>query len=69
MSSTSTGTRAGRVQTTSARATITTPARPLRRFARWLSALLADDGFSERFAAARQRDEGLMHRVERQRRL
>jgi hypothetical protein len=68
MSSTSTGTRAAHVRTTSTRATITTRARPLRRFARWFSALLADDGFSERFAAARQRDEGLVGRVERQRR-
>lgn len=40
----------------------------LRRFAGWLSALLADDGMSARFAAERRRDEGLVHRVERQRR-
>jgi hypothetical protein len=45
----------------------TSPVRSLRRFATWFSALLADDGFSDRFAAERSRDEGLVRRVERQR--
>jgi hypothetical protein len=40
----------------------------LRRFATWFSELLADDGFSDRFAAERSRDEGLVRRVESQRR-
>jgi hypothetical protein len=65
MSSPSTGTRAVHVETARTRATVATPARPLRRFAGWLSTLLADDGFSTRFAAERQRDEGLVRRVER----
>jgi hypothetical protein len=43
--------------------------RRLRRLADWLSALVADDGMSERFAAERQRDEKLVGRVERQRRV
>jgi hypothetical protein len=43
------------------------PTRSLRRFATWLSALLADDGFGDRFAAERRRDEGLVRRVERRR--
>lgn len=51
-----------------ARAASTAPARPLRRLACWLSALLADDGMSTRFAAERQRDDGVVSRVERQRR-
>jgi hypothetical protein len=43
--------------------------RRLRRLTEWLSALLADDGVSARFAAERQRDDDLVRRVERQRRL
>jgi hypothetical protein len=43
--------------------------RRLRRLADWLSAVVANDGMSERFAAARQRDEDLVRRVERRRRL
>ena len=41
-----------------ARAARTTPARSLRRFAGWLSALLAEeyDGVSARFAVERRRD-------------
>ena len=50
-----------------ARAARATPAHSLRRFAGRLSALLADDGVSARFAAERGRDAGLVHRVERQR--
>jgi hypothetical protein len=46
----------------------TTTARPLRRFAGWLSTLLADDGMSARFSNERQRDEGLVRRVEGRRR-
>lgn len=68
MSSTSTRTRAVPLETARPQATVTSPARPLRRFAHWLSAALADDGFSDRFATARRRDEGLVQRVERQRR-
>ena len=41
------------------------PGRSWRRFAGWISALLADDGFNARFSAERQRDEGLVRRVER----
>jgi hypothetical protein len=44
------------------------PARRLARLAGWLSAQLADPGVSARFAAERQRDEGLVRRVERRRR-
>ena len=36
----------------------------IRRFAGRLSALLSDGGMSDRFAAERARDEGLMRRVE-----
>ena len=46
------------------RDTISVPARPLRRVAGWISALLADDGMSGRFAAERRRDEGLVRRVQ-----
>jgi hypothetical protein len=41
--------------------------RRLRRLADRLSALLADDGMSERFAAERRRDDDLLRRVERRR--
>jgi hypothetical protein len=41
----------------------------LRRLADWLSALLADDGVSARFDAERQRDEELVRRIARKRRL
>ena len=51
------------------RDTTSVPDRPLRRFAGWISALLADDGMSGRFAAERRRDEGLVRRVEGQRHL
>jgi hypothetical protein len=40
------------------------PAGSWRRFAGWFSTLLADDGINARFAAERQRDEGLVRRVE-----
>ena len=40
----------------------------LRRLGDWLSAVVADDGMRERFAAERQRDEELVRRVERRRR-
>jgi hypothetical protein len=43
--------------------------RRLRRLADWLSAVVADHGMSERFAAERQRDGELVRRVERRRRL
>jgi hypothetical protein len=43
--------------------------RRLRRLADWLSAVVANDGMSERFAAERQRDGELVRRVERRRRL
>lgn len=46
------------------RVATTSPVRSLRRLARWCSAVLADDGFSDRFAAERRRDEGLVRRVE-----
>jgi hypothetical protein len=36
----------------------------MRRFAGWLSALVADDGMNGRFAAERTRDEALVRRVE-----
>ena len=36
----------------------------MRRFAGRLSALLSDGGMSDRFAAERARDEGLVRRVE-----
>jgi hypothetical protein len=48
-----------------ARAASATRGHTLRRFATWLSALLADDGMSARFASERRRDEGLIRRVER----
>jgi hypothetical protein len=51
-----------------ARAARATAAHSLRRFAGRVSALLADDGVSARFAAERGRDAGLLHRVERRRR-
>jgi hypothetical protein len=41
----------------------------LRRLAKRLAAVLADDGTSARFAAERQRDDDLVRRVERRRRL
>jgi hypothetical protein len=41
----------------------------IRRVAIRLSALLADDGMSARFAAERQRDDDLVRRVERRRHL
>jgi hypothetical protein len=47
----------------------TVRARRLRRCTRWLSALVADDGMSERFVAERRRDDDLIRRVERRRRL
>jgi hypothetical protein len=50
-----------------ARAASARPAHSLRRFATWLSALLADDGMSARFAAERRHDEGLVRRVENRR--
>ena len=53
------------VEVASARSASAVPARSWRRFAGWLSALLADDGFNARFSAERQRDEGLVRRVER----
>jgi hypothetical protein len=68
MSRASTAAGAVHLEVAPARAASTTPARSLRRLAGWLSALLADDGVSARFAAERQRDEGLVARVERQRR-
>jgi hypothetical protein len=40
----------------------------LRRLGDWLSAVMADDGVGARFAAERQRDAGLVRRVERRRR-
>jgi hypothetical protein len=52
------------VQVTPARAAIVAPAHTLRRFAGWLSALVADDGVGARFAAERERDQGLVRRVE-----
>jgi hypothetical protein len=52
------------VEVIPARAAGATPARSLRRFAGWLSALLADDGVNARFNAERGRDEGLVRRVE-----
>ena len=51
-----------------ARAAVANPARRLRRFRRWMRALVADDGTSARFATERQRDEGLVRRVESRRR-
>ena len=42
--------------------------RRLRRLAGWLTALVADDGMSQRFATERQRDKELVERVDRQRR-
>ena len=53
---------------TRTRDTIPARTRPLRRFAGWLTSLLADDGMSDRFAAERRRDEGLVRRVEGRRR-
>jgi hypothetical protein len=50
-----------------ARAASAVPAHPLRRFVTWLSALLADDAMSTRFAAERRHDEGLVRRVESRR--
>jgi hypothetical protein len=41
--------------------------RRLRRFTDWLSAVVANDGMSERFAVERQRDEELVRRVEQRR--
>jgi hypothetical protein len=55
------------VEMASAPTTSVIPARSRRRFARWLSALLADGGVSARFATERQRDEDLVRRVERRR--
>jgi hypothetical protein len=43
-------------------------AHSLRQFAGWLPALLADDGMSDRFAAERRHDDGLLRRVESPRR-
>jgi hypothetical protein len=43
--------------------------RRLRRLTDWLSVVVANDGMNERFAVERQRDEELIRRVERQRRL
>ena len=57
-----------RVEVASARAAGAIPAHSLRRFAGWLSALLADDGLNARFASERGRDEGLVRRVERRHR-
>jgi hypothetical protein len=54
--------------TDSARVASAAPAHSLRRVAGWLSALLADNGTSARFAAERRHDEGLVRRVEQQRR-
>jgi hypothetical protein len=54
-------TRTARVATAAAR-----PHR-LRRLAKRLRALLADDGMSARFKAERQRDDDLVRRVERRR--
>ncbi len=51
--------------TTTTRTANTSATRSLRRFAGWLSALLADDGVSARFAAERRRDDDLVRRVER----
>jgi hypothetical protein len=44
-------------------------ARRWRQLSRWLSALVADDGMSERFVAERRRDDDLIRRVERRRRV
>jgi hypothetical protein len=55
------------VEVAPARTAGTIPAR-LRRFAGWLSALVADDGVNARFGAERRRDEGLVQRVERSKR-
>jgi hypothetical protein len=43
--------------------------RRLRRLSDWLLAMAANDGMSERFAVERHRDEELVRRVARQRRL
>ena len=52
----------------SAKAATRIPAYRLRRFAGWLSAQWADDGVTARFGAERQRDAGLVRRVESGRR-
>jgi hypothetical protein len=56
------------VEVVPAKAESAAPAHSLRRFAGWLSALLADDGMNARFTAERGRHEGLVRRVEQQRR-
>ena len=53
---------------TSTGAATRVPAHRLRRFAGWLSAQWADDGVNARFGAERRQDEGLVRRVEGQRR-
>jgi hypothetical protein len=65
MSRLSTGVGVMHVEVGHARDASAAPTRSLRLFARWFCALLADDGVSARFAAERQRDEGLVRRVER----
>ena len=50
-------------------ALIMVPTRWLRRLTDGLSPLVANDGMSARFAAERERDEVLVRRVERRRRL
>ena len=64
MSRPSTSVSVVRVEVAPVRVAPTAPARRLRRFAGWLSALLADDGVDARFAAERRRDDGLVRRVE-----
>jgi hypothetical protein len=56
------------VEVASARTASASPARSWRGFASWLSALLADDGLNARFTSERQRDEGLVRRVEQRHR-
>jgi hypothetical protein len=56
------------VEVAGARTARAIPARSWRGFGGWLSALLADDGFNARFTSERQRDEGLVRRVERRHR-
>ena len=57
-----------RVEVAAARTARAIPAHSLRGFGGWLSALLADDGLNARFTSERQRDEGLVRRVERRHR-
>ena len=56
------------IEAVPARTTRTTRTHSLRRFGGWLASAMADDGFGDRFAAERRRDEDLVRRVERHRR-